>query len=99
MIKFANYGQDREIHANDDELLIIAQLLEINNELKICRKSDNYITAVFSLTDVARFKYTPRAKWINFPYTKGKVELHSTSDITKLADDVREAIEVAARTQ
>lgn len=96
-ITFSHYGELREVNANDEELQVISHLLELCKDLKICRKSDSYITAVLGETDVARFKYTQRAKWIQFPYTAGKVKLSSTSDVLGMADLVAEAVAEAEK--
>ena len=67
-INFANYGQERDINATDEELKIFEALRETTGrELRLCRKSDSYVTAMFGEWDLARFKYTQRAKWVSFP--------------------------------
>ena len=67
-IRFANYGQERDINANDDELKIFESLKDATGrELRLIRKSDSYVTAALGEWDLARFKYTQRAKWISFP--------------------------------
>lgn len=67
-INFANYGQDRDINATDDELKIFEALKEATGrELGLVRKSDSYVTAMLGEWDLARFKYTQRAKWVSFP--------------------------------
>ena len=67
-IKFANYGQEREINSTDEELKIFEALKEATGrDLRLVRKSDSYVTAGLGEWDLARFKYTQRAKWISFP--------------------------------
>lgn len=68
-IKFANYGQERDIDATDEEVKIFDALREATGreDLRLVRKSDSYVTASLGDWDLARFKYTKRAKWIAFP--------------------------------
>ena len=67
-IRFANYGQERDVNATDEELKIFEALKEATGrDLRLIRKSDSYVTAVLGEWDLARFKYTQRAKWVSFP--------------------------------
>ena len=67
-IKFSNYGQNRDVNATDEEVKIFEALkAATGRDLHLVRKSDSYVTAVLGDWDLARFKYTPRAKWIAFP--------------------------------
>lgn len=67
-IKFADYGQERDINATDDELKIFEALRETTGrDLRLVRKSDSYVTAALGEWDLARFKFTQRAKWVSFP--------------------------------
>lgn len=68
-IKIANYGQDRDVNATDEEIKIFEALQAATGrpDLRLVRRSDSYVTAALGDWDLARFKYTPRAKWIAFP--------------------------------
>ena len=68
-IKFTNYGQEREVNATDGEIEIFETIRETTGRegLRLTRKSDSYVTAMLGEWDLARFKYTPRAKWVSFP--------------------------------
>ena len=67
-ISFANYGQEREINATDEELKLFEALKETTGrDLRLTRKSDSYVTAALGEWDLARFKFTQRAKWVSFP--------------------------------
>lgn len=94
-IKFGNYGQMREVNATPEELEIFEIIRNVNNDVELVRKSDSYVTAMFGESDVARFKYTSRAKWINFPYTAGKIKLYSTEQVRNLTDEIQAAIDHA----
>ena len=91
LIKFANYGQERETNATETELEIfeIVKALSGREDVVLTRKSDNYVTAAYKGWDLARFKYTKRAKWISFPivevgnsknYIEGPEEVEMYSD-------------------
>ena len=67
-IRFANYGQERDVDATDEELKIFEILKDVTGrDLRLVRKSDSYVTAVLGEWDLARFKFTQRAKWVSFP--------------------------------
>ena len=86
-VKISNYGQERERIATETELEIfeIIKTLSGREDLQLVRKSDNYVSAVLGDWDLARFKYTPRAKWIMFPV----VELGSVKNKISTPEDVR----------
>ena len=66
--KIANYGQERDVNATDEELKIFEALKEVTGrDLRLVRKSDSYVTAAIGEWDLARFKFTQRAKWVSFP--------------------------------
>ena len=94
---FQNYGQEREIDATAEEIEIFEILLRITgaNDLRLTRKSDNYVSAVIGSWDVARFKYTPRTKWIMFPPVEigsTKRRITSTDEIKAFKDDILESL-------
>ncbi len=75
--KIANYGQEREINATDKEIKIFEALREATGrDLRLVRRSDNYVTAVLGEWDLARIKYTSRAKWISFPTVEAGATKH-----------------------
>lgn len=97
--KFANYGQNRELNCTDQEQEIydaICSLLDDNNlksdVLRLVRKSDSYVSACmessgdFGLMDLARIKYTSRAKWIKICPDFEKITLNDPEDITQYVD-------------
>lgn len=100
-VKIANYGQLRDVNATDEEARIYEQLRAISGaeDLELVRRSDNYVTAAIGDTDVARFKYTARAKWIRFPYVNGdKIPLASVESVADLHDDIIASVETARKT-
>lgn len=100
MLKFANYGQEREVNANEDELKLFEVLQSICPDLRLTRKSDAYLTAVLGDWDVARFKYTKRARWVSFPIVEVKSPknyLESVEEVSMYADLVRKSVSVALK--
>lgn len=103
-LKFANYGQKRDVNATEAELDIFHIIRSVcdddncdANNIELKRKSDNYVSAVMPSSkgygdmDLARFKYTDRAKWIKLAPDFEKIPLTSTEDVAKIADFVRNA--------
>lgn len=86
-IKFSDYGQERERIATESEIAIFDVLQELagQNNLRLIRKSNNYVSAIFHGWDLARFKYTPRAKWIQFPL----IDVGSTKRRINAPEDAR----------
>lgn len=99
-VQFANYGQNRDVNATDEEVRIYDQLRTISGaeNLELVRRSDSYVTAAIGDTDVARFKYTARAKWIRFPYVNdNKIPLASVESVADLHDSIIASVETARR--
>lgn len=97
MVQFTNYGQERERIATESEFVIFHIIADLSGEpLELVRKSDNYVSAVLGDWDVARIKYTPRAKWIQFPViesAKVKHKLTEPTDAKQFAELVAQSIE------
>ena len=99
-VQFANYGQNRDVNATDEEARIYEQLRAISGaeDLELVRRSDSYVTAAIGDTDVARFKYTARAKWIRFPYVNdNKIPLASVESVADLHDDIIASVATARK--
>ena len=93
----SNYGQERDINATDGEVKIFETLTAATglNDLRMVRKSDNYVSAVLGDWDFARFKYTDRAKWIMFPCVESgstKHRIQSPSDVAAFGDLLEQSI-------
>ena len=97
-IQFANYGQERDINATEEELKIFELLKEATGrDLHLVRRSDSYVTAVFKGWDLARFKYTPRAKWIAFPTVEvgpPKHRITNPDEAVRFTDLIAETIAI-----
>ena len=87
LLEFANYGQKHEISATDGEYEMFDTLCKMfpETDFEICRKSDDYVTAMIGEWDVIRFKCTDRAKWIAFPCL-GKPKKHYIDDSRYIED-------------
>ena len=100
-ITFSNYGQERERIATESELVIFDILQSIcYGKLRLVRKSDNYVSAVLNDWDIARFKYTPRAKWLMFPIIEAKQIKHrieSPTDAWDFEDMIKQSYETAIK--
>lgn len=100
-INFANYGQERDANATDEEMKIFEALKEATGrDLRLVRKSDSYVTAMLGEWDLARFKFTPRAKWIAFPSVEvgpPKHRIGTPSEAVSFADLLTESIRVITK--
>lgn len=86
--KVANYGQLRDVDATDEELEmfeVIKQIVDAE-DIQLVRKSDSYVTAVIGEWDIARFKFTDRAKWIALPV----VEVGNKKNRIERVEDVNQ---------
>lgn len=98
ILKFSHYGEEREVNAKDEELQIFEILKElVGNDLELEAKSSSYVTAVFHEWDLARFKFTKRAKWIAFPtaevgYPKHYIE--SPEDVRNFPGLLQESLDI-----
>ena len=100
-VSFGNYGNERDLVCTEEERIIfriISRICEENNldifPLRLTRVSDNYVSAVmdsgsdFGAMDMARIKYTNRAKWIMFGPDFKKTQISRPDDVLKMAEDV-----------
>lgn len=98
----SHYGEKRDINETPEErevFEIIKRVLEWSgydiNELEFLRKADQYVTAKYLDTDLARFKLSSRTKWIRFPYLgKGeKISLDQPESVSDLSDEIVQSAE------
>lgn len=100
-LKISNYGQNRAVDCTDEEQEIydiIRSLLDDYNlesdVLRLVRKSDSYVSAVMESSgdygemDLARFKFTGRAKWIKICPEFSKIALSDPEDVTEYAEEL-----------
>lgn len=100
-VSLGNFGQERDLVCTEEERIIfriISRICEENNldvtPLRLTRTSDNYVTAVmdsgsdYGAMDLARIKYTNRAKWIMLGPDFKKTQISRPEDVLKMAEDV-----------
>ena len=93
-LEFAHYGENRSVDATDEELEIFEELQGLTAlsglpaSLELVRRSDKYVTAAVGDYDLARFKFTARAKWIMYPLaeTSKKHKIEAVEDIHEYDD-------------
>ena len=102
-VKVANYGQARDLICTEQEREIYDTIRSLMDDynldsdlLRLVRKSDNYVSVVIGDTDVARIKYTNRAKWI-WTYATDKVNITTTEDVVQLTDALIEGFRQALK--
>ena len=96
-IKFANYGQQRDLNATAQEIEIFEIIKEMAApaDLELLRKSKDYVTAALGEWDLVRIKYTDRAKWIAFPTVESGSKKHritTPTDVKEYADLLADSI-------
>lgn len=101
LLNMGNFGQERDLVCTEEErniYMIISNICEENkldaSVLRLTRRSDNYVSVVmdsgsgFGAMDMARIKYTNRAKWVKFAPDFKKVNLSRPDDVSNMAEDV-----------
>ena len=99
-LKFADYGQARELNCTDEELQIYDIIVQILDDsgldtsmVKLIRKSNDYVSAVMTSAscgdmDIARIKFTKRAKWIKTGSGFEKTQITHPSDVQNLSESI-----------
>lgn len=99
-----NYGQERDLICTEQEReiydIIRSVCDDVNLEsdyIKLIRRSDNYVSVVMPSSkgygdmDLARMKFTNRAKWIQLAPEFNKVKITTPEDVSVMAESVRNA--------
>lgn len=85
-----NYGP-RDVNATDEEEKIFGYVQDIfKNKLDLVRLSDNYLTIQIEGYDLMRYKFTDRAKWLNFPPLEKSTQRHEIDQ----PDDVLDYVDI-----
>ena len=103
-LNVANYGQERELICTEEERQIFDLISDHfpADDLRLVRVSDDYVTIKRNEWDIARIKYTNRAKWIILPCIEvGSVKhkIQSVDDCAAYFDQIRESIEIARKSE
>ena len=101
-IKFVNYGQEREINATPEELKIAEWIISEypDDDLRLVRLSDDYVTVKLGEWDIVRLKYTKRAKWLMFPTLEAKQKKHYIDNYEEIEDfeaTIKDSLEIAKK--
>lgn len=94
-VSIAHYGEPRGFVPTDEEQRIYDIIGELTQaeRMNFVKRSKNYVSAVIGPTDVARFKFTKKAKWILLPYIwKDKAYIEDPDDIRIFEDDLNKAV-------
>lgn len=102
MFKFAHYGEERDLICTEQEREIFGIIREMFREagyddspLQLIRVSDNYVTAKVEPWDVARIKFSSRAKWVLFPSCESeKHYIEAPEDVRDFDAQIRKTIEI-----
>jgi len=101
-ITITGAGRERDLVCTEEERMIFEELelicadLELPDPLRLVRVSDNYVSAKIGDWDLARFKYTNRAKWIVLPIVESGAQKHpieSPGDVASFADQLKASVE------
>lgn len=99
-VKISGAGQNRDLICTEEEREIydiIRSLCDDENfesdRLELIRRNDEYITIIIKADDgspleLARLKYTNKAKWIRFAPEFEKIQLTDTEDITNYRENI-----------
>ena len=103
-VKIANYGQERDLDCTEQEREIydiIRSVCDDDNldskNIKLIRKSGSYVSVVmpssqgYGEMDLARVKFTDRAKWIKLAPEFDKIAISDPEDVAEMAENVRDA--------
>ena len=94
-VSIAHYGEPRGFVPTDEEQRIYDIIGELTQaeRMNFVKRSKNYVSAVIGPTDVARFKFTKKAKWILLPYIwEDKAYIEDPDDIRIFEDDLDKAV-------
>lgn len=100
-VTLGNYGQERDLVCTEEERIIFRIICKICDDngldlspMRLTRVSDNYVSAVmdsgsdYGVMDLARIKYTNRAKWIMLGPDFKKTQISRPEDVLEMSDVV-----------
>lgn len=99
-VKIAGVNDYPEVNPTDGEQKIFDYIKALC-PVELTRKASEYVTAVYNETDVARFKFTERAKWVLFPYLENnkKRYIEKIEDLSAFKDDIIKSYDIAVKTE
>ena len=105
---FAHYGEKRDVDATDEEQQVYRIICDMANkhgctsQIGLVRKSKDYVAAAIGDYDIARIKFTERAKWIIFPYAEQKAVKHQIQqpcDVEQFGDLLEKSLSAISKWQ
>lgn len=103
-VKMAHYGEERDLICTEQEREIFDIIKDMlrglgydDSLLRLVRVSDSYVTVKIEPWDVARIKYTPRAKWVLFPSVDcadQKNRISSPEEVRAFSEQVQKTIDI-----
>ena len=90
-------GDEKDLVCTEEERMVFEEIKKMlgTDELKLVRKSDNYVSAVVGEWDLVRIKYTNRAKWVIFPLVSNeKIRMESPEDVQEMASYISDSVAV-----
>lgn len=102
MVEFGNYGQERDLICTEEERVMFDWVSEHfpDDDLRLVRVSDNYVSVKRGDWDIVRLKFTNRAKWLMFPSIESgtnKFPIDEPREIEDFFASVLESIETAKK--
>lgn len=96
----AHYGEERELNASQDQLTIADHIMALCPVSRLVKVSDDYLSIKCVETDICRFKYTDRAKWMMFPYLKDRTKrrFNDLDELSGFDEAIRESYAFALKT-
>lgn len=100
-IKIAGVYDYPEINPTDGEKQIFEYIKALCPLAEFVRKSSEYVSAQYIETDIARFKFTERAKWILLPYMQNnkKRRIEKAEDLEQFKDEIIKSYDIAIEIQ
>lgn len=99
-VSFAAHGEQRDLICTEEERMIYDKIeqicsgMQLPAPLQLVRVSENYVSAKIGDWDLARIKYTNRAKWIIFPIkSNDRLPIGAPEDVALFAQDIAESVE------
>lgn len=94
----ANYGQERDLVCTEEEREMFNWISARfpDDDLRLVRVSDNYVTVKRGEWDIVRMKFTNRAKWLSFPVLESasaKHQIDRPAEIEGFEAAIKESIE------
>ena len=98
----SHYGEKRSLNETPEESEVFEIIKDVLvnagydiDRLSFVRKADQYVTAEYISSDLARLKISPRTAWIRFPYVgKGeKIKIDQPETVRDFADLIIESAE------